>query len=247
MLYGDAMRRRASTTLRSGAWAAGALLVAACGVSPQPEPPVHDPPTIDVARVSLGDDGAGLVLSGSEGAVLPGGSELRALHLDSAVPEVAVLVRADGSFEAAVSGAREHTFRLQAFLGELRSSPVDVTGVVSVVPDDGVVPVEAPLGDCLELDPPLELGPLAAGADAELQITNGCSSDVALSDLRLRQGSPAWTVAPGAPVTVPAGEARGFTVTFAPGPGDPLDDVLLVEIGAPVTGRRPITLRGRAP
>lgn len=226
----------------------GALLAAACGVSPQPEPPVHEPPVIDIERVSLlGDVGAGLVLSGSEGAVLPGGSELRALHLDSAQPEVAVLVREDGSFEAAVGGAREHTFRLQAFLGELRSPPVDVMGVVSIVPDDRVVPVEAPLGDCLALDPPLEIGPLAAGEAEELRITNGCSSDVALSDLRLRLGSPAWTVSPAAPATVPAGERRSFTVTFAPGPGDPGDDVLFVEIGDPVTGRRPITLRGRSP
>ena len=187
------------------------------------------------------------MLTGAAGAVTPGGSVLRALDLDVALPEAAVEVGADGRFTATVGGGLGHTYRLQAFAGGQRSEPLDVNYINGLTGGDGFARVDAPLGGCLLLDPALEIGPLAAGASAPLAIADRCPEDVVLSGFTLRLGSPAWAIAPAGPVTVPAGGERSFTVTFTPGPGDAPDDVLFVELEAPETGRRPLTLRGESP
>jgi hypothetical protein len=222
-----------------GALAAVGLWLSGCGVSPQPEPP-----GIDITRIVLDQAGANVVLQGSPGAVTPGASVLTSLDLSSTAPASSISVAADGSFSVTSSGALDDEYRLQAFADELRSEPVDVTGVMGFVAGGHVAAAPRPLVDCFLLDPALELGPLAAGASAKVTMTNRCAGDVTVGGVTVRIGS-AWSVAaPAMPIVVPVQGTASFTATYAPHPGDALDDVVFVEISAPEVGRRPITLRG---
>ena len=79
-------------------------------------------------------------------------------------------------------------------------------------------------------------------------MTNGCSGPVTVGGVSLRLGSPAFTIAPAsAAQVIPAQSSRSFTVTFTPHPGDPIEDIVFVQIDAPESGRLPLTVRGEGP
>ncbi|MFT3771247.1 MAG: hypothetical protein QM820_38010 [Minicystis sp.] len=140
-----------------------------------------------------------------------------------------------------------HVYRVQALLDTVASDPLDITNVNGITPGSLSV-VTGPLADCFTIDPPGEIGPLAAGETVTVTLTNGCAQPVTVGGFPLRLGSAAWSVtAPAVPLAIPTGGTSTFTVAFDPQPGDARDDVLFVQITAPAVGRRPLTLRGAGP
>lgn len=222
---------------------AAALLAGGCGVSPQPEPPA-----IDIRLLTFGEAlGGAPAIIGGAGAVTPGGGTLSALDLDSTTPGTSAIVDADGAFIAPIDGGVTDVYRLQALLGALRSDPVDVTSAPGVAGGQ-LVAADEPLPGCFTIDPPLEAGPLAAGEAAPITLTNGCAVAITIGDLKLRLGSPAWTVtSPPLPLSIPPSGAISVTAAFDPAAGGARDDVLFVQVTAPEAGRRTISLRGEGP
>ena len=228
-------------TIRSALLGAG-LFVAGCGVSPQPEPP-----SIDISLLELGEAEGGALLTGSPGAVKPGGGTLTAIDLDDTSPASTVTVAADGSFTAPLTGTPQHVYRVQAARAALRSEPIDVTGVMGIIPGPATA-VPGPLAACLTLDPAPEIGPLSPGESAVVTLVSTCPGTVTVGSLPLRLGSVAWSVAaPALPFVLPSGGTSSFTVTFDPSGGGARDDILFVQISTPEMGRRPLTLRGTPP
>ncbi|APR75106.1 Hypothetical protein A7982_00452 [Minicystis rosea] len=228
-------------TIRGALLGAG-LLMAGCGVSPQPEPP-----SIDISLLELGKTESGALLTGSPGAVKPGGSTLTALDLDDVSPASSVVVAMDGSFSTPLTGDPLHVYRVQAELDTRLSDPLDVTGVMGIAPGPASE-VKGPLAACLTLDPAREIGPLDAGDSVTVTLTSACANATTVGSLPLRLGSAAWSVAaPPLPLVIPASSSASFTVTFDPVGGDARDDILFVQITAPEMGRRPLTLRGKNP
>ncbi|MFS8070395.1 MAG: hypothetical protein ACMG6S_28870 [Byssovorax sp.] len=219
------------------------LIFAGCVVSPQPEPPA-----IIASLLSIEGRPGSVTLKGAAGAVQPGGSELSTIDLDTSDPATAITVADDGSFSLVIAGTPADDFRLQAFSGGLRSDPLDVTSHSGLWGGGTTTLVVTPLESCFLLAPARELGPITASSSATVQMTNHCTDDVTVSGLDLRLGSPAFTIPPGTiPLVIPAQGAGAFTVTFNPQPGAPAEDILFVEMSAPVQGRRPLTVRGQTP
>ncbi len=229
------------------AMSAGLALAGGCGVSPQPEPPSFLPPSIDLSLVGFGsDEEGGLTLVGEPGAVT-NGATLGEIDLDATTDEVTGKVERDGSFVVALTGASTDVRRLQAHNRELSSDPVDVREVTGLQGGGGLVKAPGALDDCLFIAPDLELGPVAPGTTTMVKLINRCESAVTVSAVTLRQGSPAWGITAATPIDIPLQATRSFAVRYSPQPGDAIDDVLFVELTAPTTGRRAITLRGEAP
>lgn len=213
-------------------------------MSPQPEPPAA--PEIDTGRIKVQTADAGLLLVGAPGAVsLPG--ELRGVDLDDGSPASTTKVAADGSFSIPFTGARTDWFRLQAIASGVRSRPVDVTGATGIMPGETVVPVPPTLGDCLRITGGAtadEIGPIASGRATTVTIDNGCSADATIASTSLRFASTAFTLTLPTPLVVPRGGQRTFTVAYARSAGAPDEDVLVLQISAPLAGRRALTLVG---
>ena len=227
------------------------LLLAGCVVSPQPEPPAIIAPLL-----ALASQGSVVALEGRAFAVTPGGSTLEMLDLDSTAAAARVDVAEDGSFVLALGGATFDENRLQAFSGSLRSDPLDIKGPGGgALGAKGALLVKQPALGCLRLAPALEIGFISSStvsitksATVTVTLTNGCASDVTVGGFSLRTGSPAFTTAPATgPLVVPAGAESSFTVTFTPQAGAATEEVLFVQIDAPVKDRRPLTLRGFVP
>lgn len=227
------------------------VLLGGCVVSPQPEPPA-----IDSSLLSIESTATATKLVGAPGAVTPGGGLLAQLDLDTTAAQTSGTVAADGSFAVPLSGTLSDEYRLQALLGGLRSAPLDVTGIKGIsFGGDALAVVMRPLADCLVLTPALEVdfptsSPVSISLSSSVTVTmsNGCTSDVTVGKFSLRAGSPGFSVSPATgPLVVPVGGKASFTVTFSPKAGGSTDDVLFVEIDAPVKTRRPLTLRGFVP
>jgi hypothetical protein len=226
------------------------LLLSGCVVSPQPEPPsiIATLLTIEGEPGTIAGDVGSVTLKGAAGAIQPGGSELSTVDLDTTDPAASITVANDGSFSLVLSGTTTDQFRLQAFSTGLRSKPVDVTRASALTGDGAAVLVAAPLESCFLFDPPFEVGPIAASAPATVEMTNHCTDDVTVSGLSFRRGSPSFTVTPGTgPLVIPAQGTGAFTVSFAPEAGAPTEDILFVEMSAPLAGRKTLTVRGKAP
>ena len=226
------------------------LLFAGCVVSPQPEPPsiTANLLTIEGEIGALPGEFGSVTLKGAAGAIQPGGSELNTIDLDTTAPSTTITVAEDGSFSLVLSGTTADQFRLQAFSSGLRSNPVDVTRSTGLTDDGTAVLVATPLEDCFLLAPALEVGPIAASSSVTVKMNNQCSDDVTVSGLSLRVGSPSFTVTPSAgPLVLPAHGTGAFTVSFAPQAGAPAEDVLFVEMSAPLQGRKALTVRGQTP
>lgn len=223
----------------------GALGVASCGVSPQPEPPAT--PVIDVARVTIASGTGEVTLTGAVGAVTPGAGELSSIDLDAAGPIVRVAVAADGSFVATLPGHPSDWFRLQATRLGVRGVPVDVTTQISIIPPDRLVEIPPPLDDCFSVSPARELADLVPATTATVTLVNRCAADVTVGSLQLRAGAPSFGVTAAAPLVVPIGGTRTFGVTYAPAASGPTEGLLVLGLTAPVVGRRPLSLSGRSP
>jgi hypothetical protein len=215
------------------------LVLPACLGTPQPDPPnmVVDPSHL----FGYGTDGPPTVLiQGEAGAVQPADVVLRIYSLDREEPAVDVTPAPDGSFSVEVPGEIGGEFRLQALLDGDRSLPVDV--VVDGV--DRVSPAPRPLTDCLTVSPEWEttMGP---GGEATIRLRNDCAEPVVLSRVAIRTPVSAFAVvSPTTLEALPVGAEQPIVVEYVYAVGVPDEELLLVEVSAPVRDRRPITLRG---
>lgn len=229
-----------------------ALALAACTVSPLPDPPTLAPVNPNVVIVNPGCspdpeissacDG-GFHISGRQGAAEPG-TIVWAVNLDRPFAPVTDLVDADGSFDVATQGNVEDEVRLQLRADGLRSNPVDVRGVAI---DDTVVLAVRPLADCLVADPPFELlfGQASVGTQSveTITIANDCSAAALVDAVNLRAPTTAFILRSG-PMMIGPGSSATVEVEFAPDDAMTFEEVLLIEIATPERDRRPITLVG---
>lgn len=221
-----------------------AAMLAACVVSPLPEPPPLSP--IVPSDIEIGQcacDGA-LQLDGLPGSVPPGALVWLA-NLDEPYEPVTTIAAADGSFR--VPQARGNvgaTFRFQVRLDGRRSVPVD-----AIVPAGGaLLPVSHPLGDCLVIDPEheLELDPVLAGESTRdaIIVRNRCADPIALT-VRLRAPAPSFVVGTIGPTLDPGGSAP-LEIELTPATAGVHEEVVLIETSAPAVDRRAVNIRGQA-
>jgi len=215
------------------------LLAASCLGTPQPDPP--NVIGIDPSRVlGSGTDGPPTVwIRGEPGAVTPADALLRIYSLDREDPAVDVTPEPDGSFSVEVPGQPYGEFRLQVTLDEDRAPPVDV-----VVETDYVQLAARPLAGCLTTSPAGE-APVPVGGRTTVRLVNDCVQPVAVARIAMRRpAAPFVVISPSAPVDVPAGGSLPIVVEHPAGADDFGEDVLLLEVSAPLPDRRPVTLIG---
>lgn len=230
-------------TLGRCCWLPLLTLVAACAVSPQPEPP-----SIAAETVSILLDGSGVArVLGDPGTVTPPGAVVVARNLDAPMDPgpVQVVSGPDGSFQLELAGMEGESVRLQAVEGDVRSRPIDLVG-----PPPGMRPRPPmrPLPCFVVADGSyLDLGPVLVGdvQSARAQLRNDCPGEVVVEGVFPRPGSPGVFAMSGAPpVVIPPGTTRFFIVTFAPLEPGPVEALVDVRIGPPEPHLRPVTVIG---
>jgi hypothetical protein len=203
-----------------------------CAVSPQPEPP-----SIDITRLQIG---GALSVDGESGAVTPPGAVVTAVDLEDASPAASDVADASGAFALLLVGGQTDAVRLVATANGLSSDPLDVRGVIGFKQNQ-VEPLPVPLAGCFTLDPPDEVGPVAAAAVAVITLTNACATDATIDAMAIRSGSAAWSVSSTGPLAVPRNAQRVVTVKRAAGSAA-VDDILVLTFGSPDPGLRALTL-----
>ncbi len=188
------MRRTTQLGTLSMLGSALALVATAtgCVLSPQPLPPSIDGERLTIELISTDPDRGEIDTAriiGAPGAVSPGGAVLHTVNLELANEATELTVAEDGSFEVYLTGQPGQEFRLRAFSEGLWSRPEDIVAPAEDGPPDSPV---RPLGDCLSLSAPLELGfgPIAQGDITvdTIELTNHCGETLRLDDVRLRIG-----------------------------------------------------------
>jgi hypothetical protein len=219
-------------------------LLAACTVSPKPEPPitVPKPPTLDASHVSCRalDSGGDPVIVGSPGAVDPAEGFVRAYNLDDTAEAVEAAVTADGGFEVSLAVEPGDEVRLEVIGPTAGSGPSDlVVGEIGAA----LTPVVRALGDCLSLNPGGLLW-VAPGGAGELLVEDLCGGGIELATPRPRSALDRLEVGTNLtwPVTLSANVPAALRVTvLAGGPGD--EYLFFVEATAPVAERRAVSVR----
>jgi hypothetical protein len=113
----------------------------------------------------------------------------------------------------------------------------------SVVPDQASE-LDRPLDGCLRLQPEPELD-ISAGGTGTVHLENDCPHDVELG-VSLRDGTVGFSlVSATETITLLPGETSSISVTYNPGDGHFIDDILLIAVTAPETGLLPVSLHGR--
>jgi hypothetical protein len=231
-------RRRPGLLL--AAFAASSLL--GCGISPRPEPPHSEGPTVDLSSVVTAEPITFdiFTLRGLEGAVKPPEGIVRAYNLEVTDPPAEAAVESDGGFELSLVAVPGDELRLQVIAGARRSLPSDfIVGPVGTA----VQQATRALGDCLLLEPRLELELVAATA-AAISVDNGCELDVQLLAPAVRSPWPELTL----------GQQQTWPATLGPGDSLSLDvllsetttiteEIIFIEATAPESDRRPVTVR----
>ncbi|MEM9191376.1 MAG: hypothetical protein AAGF12_19550 [Myxococcota bacterium] len=250
---------------RSVRWSFSGLILAAgliawaaaCVGTPQPDPPNFDPDQVYVG-VPVGPPSGGVSLLGRPGSAEGGDMGFTSLtatepttevetlvwsaNLDVATPTQVVVAEDDGSFEIFGVGSLGDEVRIQVRGPGGDAPPVDV------VLDIGVPPAPRPLSDCLTASPPLELFLGRAEApgqqlQGQIRIQNDCAEEVSLTTA-MRVPTPSLEIV-AAPTRLQPGSSGSVQLRWTA--GEPLDDVLLIEVSAPIRDRRPITLRAAGP
>lgn len=177
-------------------------------------------------------------VNGAIGAVDPAEGAVVLTNLDRDAAPVAEPVRADGSFVVTIAGAITDELRLQVRSGDVRSEPLDVVSI------DGETYMEAdrPLAGCFTADPAYELdfGVVRGTARRRVTLRNDCPDRVEMTP-RFRMGSTAFTLE-GMPTALDAGERAEVTIVASVPDGAIDEETLLIEVTAPMTDRRAITL-----
>ena len=218
------------------------LILSGCTGSPVPEPPNLSPPALDRIRSMPGSSG-GSILVGGAGAAEPG-TFLWVANLETADAPITTPVGADGSFMLFVSFTDGDELRLQVRdTDDDRSRPIDVT-------TPAIAEIVRPLAGCLTIEPPLELdfGTTSTGAPLTeaIAIDNTCGDTVTIAMVRSRSGSTSFATTAATPIDVADGASASIEVTFNPTTVSAHEEILFLEVGAPSTERRPITVIGTA-
>ena len=162
-----------------------------------PEPPSFDASRIvGVMSVATGPR----LFQGAAGAVTPR-AVVRVTNLDTQDASVATTAGADGSFSIVVPvPAERNELRFEAILNDVRSAPLDLSDETGFAPSERF--------PCVKVNPGLALTIPKAGA--QLNIENGCSSPLEISNPRTRLDLPAFpapaaeqTLAPAARASIP--------------------------------------------
>jgi hypothetical protein len=229
-----------------------APMACTCALNPIPVPPnlrledVNGEPMGELCPAC--DPGEGSVaLEGGAGAVTPGGATVWAVNLDGTSPPVEVTAAPNGSFSLEIdanygiidAGGLSEEYLLQIGTVDETSLPMAVRVDLSTTE---LVAASRPLGDCFGVIPQLQL---SNGRQHNIALINNCAETISFSSIGLRVPHPSIALSPG-PTSLALGERQTVTVDFATaGPG-PHEEVLLLEISAPVIDRRAVLLRGAA-
>jgi hypothetical protein len=216
---------------------AGAI---ACG--PGAATPMPEPPSIDVSRVGNGGEvypltgPAPIALVGDVGAAPPHAT-VRVLNLDDTRDAVATTADADGRFSLGIIANAGDELRFEARTNDGFSEPVDarVEGDLS-----GVVVSQRP--DCFVLESgyALEVTP---GATGTVRLTNECTGDLSVDEVRLRLGNAGFGSDVTTPLSLAPNESATVNVQLTPG-AMPAQDVLFLDVA--ISGqavRYPVSLR----
>ena len=214
----------------------GLALVVGCVGTPVPQPPAHQPPDPAAVRSETSSTGAPEVI-GEAGAAEPG-TTLWAVALDQTTDPVTSTVEADGSFRTGLFVPDGEEVRLQVRSDAGRSRPVDLR-----VPIAGEI--VRPTEGCLLLAPELELDPTPVGEPATGAITveNACAAPARIAAASLRRPAPEWAIGR-APFDLAPGETVELAVRLIPDAPGAFEAILFLQVEAPSTDRRPVTLLG---
>ena len=189
------------------------LLLTACGPSPQPLPP----PIIERTKLSI-TQAAPMTLEvrGAPGAIRNEADTVDVVDATN-LALVGVPVAADGSFTATLPAELTDSLRLQAFVDDRRSQPIDV------VADAGGGVLDAPRIACAVLEPPLDLDlpetVVAQRTSADVIVHNQCPGILSV-DEALLQTDPLWEVTGMIPADLMPGDQLAISVMRnPPGPG----------------------------
>jgi hypothetical protein len=222
------------------------LELAACNVSPRPEPPpVEQPPYVDVDRVMLVPCGGscdtdGISIEASAGAVSDPDAQGWIVNLDRLDPPIVFDVKQDGGFSIGVAASAGEEIRLQFRREGLRSDPIDF--VVSSDSQSSIERSKRVLSPCLLLEPATQLGVMEPGSPlVSIRIENGCNEPVEVTQVALRLPDTPYSLRSSAgPFTIAASGMDLVEVELTEATTD--DAILFIEVDAPAYDRRPITL-----
>jgi hypothetical protein len=212
-------------------------LVGGCVVSPQPSPPdiVFDGdllglnPGVELVAAVSGFQAAPGTVSPPKGVVV-------VTNLDDASAPSVAEVQPDGSFAIAVPGFPGQRYRFQAKDGDARSLPFDVR--LSSGGDAAArIPPEV---DCLVLTPGSWLSLDGPGDVRSIVLTNQCDGAVSIAPPRLRRGLGGFSLTRRSAIQLAPGDVALITVLASTG-SEP-EDLLLLDVVAPVAASRAITL-----
>jgi hypothetical protein len=163
---------------------------------------------------------------------------VRLTVLDSMQAAVLLEPDTDGSFRGTVRMEVGQEARLQAIRESGRGSPVDFV----LQEETRAVPVERPLGDCLEWEQ-LEVVFATGALDARTRVRNGCTGAVDFATPRYRIAEPDGVDVARVPTRLAPGDVGTLELVRAR-PEPVADAILFVETTAPSESRIPITVRG---
>ncbi|MFO0554988.1 MAG: hypothetical protein U0271_41810 [Polyangiaceae bacterium] len=209
-----------------------------CGVNPVPEPPE---PGLD------GDPEADGCGASCDGPVRLAGAATESdrifyVNLDGAGPPFEVAVAPDGTYQFQSDAQPGDEVRIQPRRGSLRGEPADFlvvdAGALSLAP--------RPLADCFQAPAEIAVDFSSIGSyRASLSLTNQCASELTIASIGARTPTTEFAVsAPATPLALAPGETLSVDIaitseTIAP------EEVVLIEISAPVVDRRAITVFSR--
>ncbi len=218
----------------------GLLGLASCSISPVPSPPA-DQPDLDADGLGLlgpeSIDMDGFVsFDAAPGTVDPAEGTVVVTNLSTTDAPSVVAVREDGSFSIGLAALPTHVVRFQV-VAETRSEPVDLQIDASLTEATLVEPILA----CLVLEPSAWVG-LETDEDAyTVLVRNDCEEAVSLGAPLLRRGQAGFSFTPTGATTLEAGDV-GFLTVRSNGGAPELEDVLFVDVLAPASERRAITV-----
>jgi hypothetical protein len=169
------------------------------------------------------------------GAVGPPEATLYLVNLDTDTDPVEVTPEHDGSFTSIIAGEAGEEIRIQVRLDDQRSIPVDFW-----ILEHGIIPAERPLAGCLTTSPAFELEASGPGR-ATIDIVNDCDEQVDLEGIRSRRAASGLIIT-SAPTGVAPGTRDQIEISFDMPWSTGSEEVVLIEIAAPRSDRRPITV-----
>jgi hypothetical protein len=211
------------------------LLATGCVATPLP-----DPPSLEQVFVMPAASLPLYQVAGMAGAVQTNAS-VAVVNLDRTEPPVTVAADPDGGFSLMIMASPGNVLRMHVVVDGVRSAPVDF--VLGSGTPTALVPT---LGDCLSIPAAIDFGSVGVGSSTTVavQVQNGCAATVQITSIALRTPVSGLTVRTAAPLSIAPSTSAVIEVGAAPSATGPLEEVVLIGIGAPATGRRAVTLYG---